>query len=114
MHERILDHYQNPRNYLDSGVFTSSFKNRFCGDEVSIRLELSGGGVSIRWHGNGCCYSMAAASMMCEFLNGKNRRQLEEFTEAELFSYFGKVEENRRECVLVAYHALQNALENLP
>ena len=100
--ERILDHYQNPRHKVKFGASKNA-----CGDEVRILLKED----QVLWSGTGCAYSMAAASMMAEHLHGKPVR---DFTEQEMLDLFGMpVEHPRKDCVLVAYHALQDALRNI-
>ena len=96
-HRRILDHYQNPRCKAKIG----SAKNS-CGDSVTIMYHDQ-----YIWSGTGCAYSMAAASMMCECLNNGM-----DIGEDDMLMLFGEVPENRKDCVLVAYHALQDALQD--
>ncbi len=41
--------------------------NPTCGDEIELETELeTGGGLSVRWTGDGCSISMASASVLAE------------------------------------------------
>jgi nitrogen fixation NifU-like protein len=70
--EIILDHYRSPRNRRrGDGSIEVRHDNPLCGDELTLRLELSGGEVaSVSWEGHGCSISQASASMMSEAVEG--------------------------------------------
>ncbi|MEX5271816.1 Fe-S cluster assembly sulfur transfer protein SufU [Kocuria sabuli] len=57
--------------------------NPTCGDEITVRAELTPGGVGqepvvrrISWEGEGCSISMAAASVLAETAPGMTRDEL--------------------------------------
>ena len=51
--------------------------NTTCGDQITIRVAVSGGAVEqIRWDGDGCAISMASASVLTELGQGMGVAEL--------------------------------------
>ena len=51
--------------------------NPVCGDEITLRVSVSGGKVSeLRWDGDGCSISMASASVLTELAEGLDPEEL--------------------------------------
>ena len=75
--ELILDHSKHPQHVgLDAaapgpgGVGESYQKNPVCGDEITLRVHLTGQGedavvADISYDNQGCSISQASASVMC-------------------------------------------------
>ena len=70
----ILEHYKNPRNFgtLEPHDLEFHDHNPLCGDElgVHIRVDDEGRIADLRFHGQGCAISQAAASISSEELIG--------------------------------------------
>jgi nitrogen fixation protein NifU and related proteins len=69
----ILDHYRNPRNRgeLPAPTVDVHLRNPTCGDEIRLQLQVEGGViVDVRFQGEGCSISQAAASMMTSLVKG--------------------------------------------
>ena len=69
----ILDHYKNPRNFgeLDPHDLEFHDHNPLCGDELGVHIVVEDGKVAdLRFHGQGCAISQAAASITSEELIG--------------------------------------------
>ncbi|OGK54856.1 Fe-S cluster protein [Candidatus Roizmanbacteria bacterium RIFCSPLOWO2_01_FULL_45_11] len=67
--ELILDHYKHPRNFGNLPRPTCSAKknNPLCGDELSVDLNITDGVIEdIKFSGQGCAISVAAASLLSE------------------------------------------------
>jgi nitrogen fixation NifU-like protein len=67
--EMILDHYRNPRNYIQPECFTAEANgnNPSCGDDVTIYLTANDGMITdIHFQCTGCAISVASASIMSE------------------------------------------------
>ena len=78
--EVILDHNKNPRNYgaLDPADGSAKGHNPLCGDRLSVTVRLRDGGIQeIRFEGQGCAISKAAASIMTETVKGKSRAEID-------------------------------------
>jgi nitrogen fixation NifU-like protein len=76
--EIILDHYKHPQHAGLRDPFEAEVHhvNPTCGDEVTLRVHLSGAGDSavvedVSYDAEGCSISQAAASVMTELVIGK-------------------------------------------
>ena len=79
--EVILDHYRNPRNKraLPDADIDLAHNNPLCGDEISVRVKVSDGGVGdAAFEGQGCSISQASASMLTERIKGMPLDDVEE------------------------------------
>jgi nitrogen fixation NifU-like protein len=77
--EIILDHYKNPLNAGLREPYEAEVHhvNPTCGDEVTLRVHLSGTGddavvEDISYDAEGCSISQAATSVMTDLLIGKS------------------------------------------
>jgi nitrogen fixation NifU-like protein len=82
--EIILDHYRRPRNRGRLPVPpASSHKgfNLFCGDEVELFVETSGGSVvDIKLLSQGCAISQASASLLSVSVKGRTIEEIHSIT----------------------------------
>ena len=76
--EIILDHYKNPQNAGLREPFEAEVHhvNPTCGDEVTLRVHLSGSGdeatvEDVSYDALGCSISQASVSVMTELVIGK-------------------------------------------
>jgi nitrogen fixation NifU-like protein len=73
--EIILDHYKNPHHAGLRDPFEAEVHhvNPTCGDEVTLRVHLSGDVVEdVSYHAMGCSISQAATSVMADLVIGKS------------------------------------------
>jgi nitrogen fixation NifU-like protein len=70
----ILDHYKHPHGRgLRPGDAEVHHVNPTCGDEITLRVRLSGTTVEdVSYEGQGCSISQASASVLNELLVGKD------------------------------------------
>ncbi|TDC64183.1 SUF system NifU family Fe-S cluster assembly protein [Actinomadura sp. GC306] len=80
--EVILDHYRNPQHkgLRDPFEGEAHHVNPTCGDEVTLRVHLSGDGrdatvADVSYDAMGCSISQASASVMAELLIGKSVKE---------------------------------------
>ncbi|HET7114609.1 MAG TPA: iron-sulfur cluster assembly scaffold protein [Pyrinomonadaceae bacterium] len=73
--EKLLDHFRHPRNYgaLTAPDISYESFNPLCGDRIRIEVKLAGDVVKgvvkeVRFRGDGCAISIAAASLLTELL----------------------------------------------
>jgi len=130
--EIILEHYKSPKNRgsLKEPDATAEGHNPFCGDEISLSLQLKDGHVhDIAFNGSGCAISQASASVMTEAVKGKSvakvRELFDKFSqmikngeitdvdEMEELAAFQGVSEfpTRVKCAMLAWNALKDGLE---
>jgi len=75
----IMEHIKNARGYraLDGASHHADGVNPLCGDEMTVYAQISGDRVDAVAYQCSCCgVSMASASMMSEYVQGKNPAQL--------------------------------------
>ncbi|MDP3639577.1 MAG: iron-sulfur cluster assembly scaffold protein [Nanoarchaeota archaeon] len=118
--EHILDHFKNPRNFGELANCTLRHKeqNPLCGDEMEIMLKIDGQQaqekklVDIRFQGQGCAISMAAASLLSEHIKGKSIEDVKNVQPEEMLGLLGvQVGVVRRKCALLALKTVHKALE---
>lgn len=81
--ELILDHARNPQNFgeLEHASAHSHRENISCGDTIDLYLTIENGRIAdVRFAGEGCALSTAAASMMTEAIKGKSLEEVQELT----------------------------------
>ena len=128
----ILDHNRKPRNFgpLEAANREAHGYNPLCGDDYTVRLVLEDGVVQdIRFEGQGCAISKAAASMMTQRVKGKPVADAEvlirEFREMlageldvegehhlghlKIFEGVGQLP-NRIKCAVLPWHTLNAAI----
>ncbi len=112
--EEILEHYRDPQNFGEVTNATASSKqtNPLCGDDIAISLKSSGEKIEdIRFQGKGCAISIAAASLLTEYVKGKELTQLTKFSENDMLQLLGvEISETRKKCALLAYAVLHDCI----
>ena len=109
--DEILDAYEVPFNRGECPGATHRAKviNPVCGDDVEITLRVEEGKIVDAWHkAHGCVLSCASASELCRVVSGSefpNLPGMKSWVER-----FGVLTPRRRQCVAMAYEALQSAL----
>jgi len=131
--EILMDHYRHPRNRGDvSGCeVVRRGSNPRCGDDLEIGVDFDGDRLrKVKFHGRGCSVCLASASMMTEAVVGRRREESRQIYE-NMTKWFTVGDESsvaeppeplralqavreypaRRRCVLLAWEALESALE---
>jgi len=76
--EIILDHYRRPkgRGLREPYDVEVHHVNPTCGDEITLRVRLSGNDIEdVSYEGIGCSISQASASVLYELVDGKDIAQ---------------------------------------
>ncbi len=112
--QEILDHAQNPRNYGAVGRphFSAEDANVFCGDRIKIsgRLTKTGAIGNVRFEGEGCAISQAAASILTEYLKGRPWRAAGKMTSGEMLQLLHiQLSPIRLKCGLLALAVVHKA-----
>ena len=98
--ELILDHYKRPHGRGLREPFGAEVHhvNPTCGDEITLRVDLSDDDVvrDVSYDGQGCSISQASASILYEQVVGQSRKDAEGILAAflELMHGRGQVEPN--------------------
>jgi nitrogen fixation NifU-like protein len=115
--EFILDHYKRPRNFgtLEDPDISHEEDNPLCGDRIRIDLKLREGHVAdVRFTGQGCAISQAAASLLTERIKGASLERVETFSKEEMLDALGvPLSPIRLKCGLLALKVLKTGLYGL-
>ncbi len=115
--DEILDHYKHPRHFghLDQPSLTFHDTNPFCGDEITLELQIEDGVIKdVAFTGHGCAISRAAASMMSEEILGKRLDELKGWNKEDIIDLLGiEVGPVRMKCALLPLKALKAAVWGL-
>ncbi|GGM03453.1 Fe-S cluster assembly sulfur transfer protein SufU [Deinococcus aerophilus] len=125
----IEDHRRRPRHTGElPGVPGMSRENPGCGDTVTVWAEVRGGHLAaLHFSGRGCAISQSAASLMTVALHGQPLERAREVAAAYRRTILGEAEPDpalgdllalagvsrlhaRRRCALLAWDALEDAL----
>ena len=109
--ENILDHYKHPRNRgtLEKPDITYEDANPLCGDQLRIDIAVADGKIAqIRHSGHGCSISQAAASMLCERMEGRPLEEVKSLTRDDVLEMLGiELGPVRLKCALLALKTLK-------
>ena len=131
----ILDHNKNPRNFgpLPDADRDAEGHNPLCGDHYHVYVKLDGDRVAeVRFSGEGCAISKAAASVMTEAVKGRTTEEIQEFFDSYQALVMGRAGADvsmeklgkvavfsgvsefpmRVKCAILPWHTLKAALEN--
>jgi nitrogen fixation NifU-like protein len=116
--EKILDHYQNPRNYglLDDPDIFYEDDNPLCGDVIRIDVKLDEGGrvCQVGFSGEGCAISKAAASMLTEKVLGKSLDEVKQISKDDVLEMLGiQLGPVRLKCALLSLKVLKAGIYSL-
>jgi len=109
--ENILDHYKHPRNRgtLEHPDITYEDANPLCGDRIRMDVNVEDGRIAqVRFSGVGCSISQAAASMLCEAVEGKSLDEVKRLSRDDVLEMLGiELGPVRLKCGLLALKTLK-------
>lgn len=109
--ENILEHYQHPRCHgtLEDADVSYEDANPLCGDRIRMDVRLRDGRLEqVRFSGHGCSISQAAASMLCEHVEGRTLDEVKKLTREDVLDMLGiELGPVRLKCALLALKTLK-------
>ena len=115
--ENILEHYRHPRHHgtLEHPDVTYEDANPLCGDRIRVDVKLDQGRIDdIRFSGQGCSISQAAASMLCERVAGMPLDEARTLSRDDVLEMLGiELGPVRLKCALLALKTLKAGLYGL-
>ena len=110
----ILEHYKNPKNFGELAERDLEFhdKNPLCGDEMEVQIKVEDGKIAdLKWHGQGCAISQAAASIASEELIGMPVDDATKLDADWMLEHMGiEISATRRKCALLNLKVLRGAV----
>jgi nitrogen fixation NifU-like protein len=114
----ILEHYKNPKNFGELPEHDLDFhdKNPLCGDEMEVQIRVEDGKIAdLKWHGQGCAISQAAASIASEELIGMDVEDAAKLDADWMLEHMGiDISATRRKCALLNLKVLRGAVTGDP
>lgn len=111
----ILHHYRSPHNLgsLPRPTSTVEVANSVCGDKMKLDISLEYGNISdVKFSGYGCAIFMASASLLTDYVKGKNKKELLSLKPDFVVQLLGvELSPNRLKCALLPLEALQKVLQ---
>ncbi|MEW5987803.1 MAG: iron-sulfur cluster assembly scaffold protein [Chloroflexota bacterium] len=117
--EQIIELYENPLNQgvLEAADFSYEEDNPLCGDVIRIdaRVDDQGRLAEVKWSGNGCAISQAAASLLTEEVKGLSLAEVKAFPKERLLELIGiPLSMNRVKCALLSLKVLKAGAYGIP
>ncbi len=89
--DKVLDHYENPRNVgkmdaADESVGTGMVGAPACGDVMRLQIKVNDEGVieDAKFKTYGCGSAIASSSLLTEWVKGKNLDEAEQIKNTEI------------------------------
>lgn len=115
--EELLEHYHDPLNYgvIEDAEVDIDRDNPTCGDTIHLtaRLDEDDRIAEMKFEGQGCVVSMAAASLLTAEVVGKSPEEIAALGLHDIEELMGgmRLSMGRVKCALLALTALQKGLE---
>jgi len=111
--ERLLDHFQNPRNVGELGppAVTVDVTNPACGDMLRLSVLFENDRVTeARFKTRGCTASIAASSALTEWMTGKSRVELKAVSAQVIEDAVGGLEPASKHAAVLCVDAVRRVL----
>jgi nitrogen fixation protein NifU and related proteins len=116
--EKVLDHYENPRNVGtmeadDPSVGTGMVGAPACGDVMRLQIKVSDDGVieEARFKTYGCGSAIASSSLLTEWVKGKTLEEAGQIKNTELAEELA-LPPVKIHCSVLAEDAIKAAIED--
>jgi nitrogen fixation NifU-like protein len=113
----LRDHFDSSefRGRLENPSSSQTILNRTCGDQVTLDILLENHVIrGAGFEAQGCLISQAAASILCELIQGKSVDQLKQFDAPSMLKQIRiPLSPRRMQCGLLTFQALKQMLHSL-
>ena len=117
--DKVLDHYENPRNVgsfnkEDSNVGTGMVGAPACGDVMKLQIKMGNDGIieDAKFKTYGCGSAIASSSLVTEWLKGKSLDQASEIKNSAIAEELA-LHPVKIHCSVLAEDAIKAAVEDL-
>ncbi|MDH5649876.1 MAG: Fe-S cluster assembly scaffold IscU [Gammaproteobacteria bacterium] len=116
--DKVLDHYENPRNVGsmdkdDSSVGTGMVGAPACGDVMRLQIKVSKDGVieDAKFKTYGCGSAIASSSLVTEWVKGKTLEQAQQIKNSQIAEELA-LPPVKIHCSVLAEDAIRAAVED--
>lgn len=116
--EKVIDHYENPRNVgkLDtksSSVGTGMVGAPACGDVMKLQIQVSDEGIieDAKFKTYGCGSAIASSSLLTEWVQGKTLEEASQIKNSEIAEEL-ELPPVKIHCSVLAEDAIKAAIED--
>jgi len=117
--DKVLDHYENPRNVgkldaEDSSVGTGMVGAPACGDVMRLQIKVNDEGIieDAKFKTYGCGSAIASSSLLTEWVKGKNLDEAEQIRNTEIAEELA-LPPVKIHCSVLAEDAIKAAVKDL-
>jgi nitrogen fixation protein NifU and related proteins len=117
--EKVLDHYENPRNVgkmdaSDESVGTGMVGAPACGDVMRLQIKVNDDGVieDAKFKTYGCGSAIASSSLLTEWVKGKNLDEAEQIKNTQIAEELA-LPPVKIHCSVLAEDAIKAAVKDL-
>jgi nitrogen fixation protein NifU and related proteins len=111
--ERLLDHFQNPRNAGELGppAIAVDVTNPACGDMLRLSARFANGRVAdARFLTRGCTAAIAAGSALTEWMAGKSCEELAKLSAADIETAVGGLDPASKHAAVLCIDGVRQLL----
>lgn len=116
--DKVLDHYNNPRNVgsfdkEDTSVGTGMVGAPACGDVMRLQIKVNGNGIieDARFKTYGCGSAIASSSLLTEWVKGKSLDEAAKIRNTEIAEELA-LPPVKVHCSVLAEDAIQAAIKD--
>jgi len=116
--EKVIDHYENPRNVGafdkdDASVATGMVGAPACGDVMKLQLKIDDKGIieDAKFKTYGCGSAIASSSLVTEWVKGKSLEEAAQITNTEITAEL-ELPPVKIHCSILAEDAIKAAIED--
>ena len=116
--EKVIDHYENPRNVgvldkNDAQVGTGMVGAPACGDVMKLQIKVGENGIieDAKFKTYGCGSAIASSSLVTEWLKGKNLDQAQAIKNSDIADEL-ELPPVKIHCSVLAEDAIKAAIED--
>ena len=116
--EKVIDHYENPRNVgkfdeADESIGTGMVGAPACGDVMRLQIQVSDDGIieDAKFKTYGCGSAIASSSLLTEWVKGKNLDEAASIKNTEIAQELS-LPPVKIHCSVLAEDAIKAAVQN--
>ena len=116
--DKVLDHYENPRNVgkfdeADDSIGTGMVGAPACGDVMRLQIQVSDDGIieDAKFKTYGCGSAIASSSLLTEWVKGKNLDEAASIKNTEIAQELS-LPPVKIHCSVLAEDAIKAAVQN--